>query len=88
MSEDKKINNHKPNNVLEFRGSKHTKMKELKVLIKEREEMKQLLLEQEELRQLRKQWAPKLEWTTVLTISIAGAFLVAVTLISIYAAIQ
>jgi len=75
--------------VLEFRyrGSKK-KLNELRLLMEQKERRAELLREKEEIEQMRKLWAPEIEWSSVLTICIAGSFLIGIVLFSLYAAFQ
>ena len=75
--------------VLKFRHrDSKQKLDELKLLMEQKERRAELIKEKEEIEAMRKLWAPEIEWTSVLTICVAGGFLIGVALLSLYAAFQ
>jgi len=80
------------NNVIQFRASSNPrkkKLQELRAMLDEKERRKQLRQQQQaEIERLKESWKPKVEWGTVLIISISGSFLIGVALLGIYVALQ
>ena len=76
------------NNVIEFKlpnTPRRNKVRELRILLKEKERRR---LERERLEAMRKQWAPKVKWSTVILLGLSFGSLLSVILLSVYAALN